>query len=196
MTDERTLVVLVGPPAVGKMAVGRALSRRTGMPLYHNHLSIDSVLPVFGYGDPAFDRLVTLQRRELIREAASSHLPGLIFTYVWAFNVPAELEYVRTLVKPFEAVGRRVVYAELWADLETRLARNESPSRLEAKPSKRDVPASREHLIEVESKWQLSSQGRFPLSPHCFIDNSKLEPAEVAGRIIEEFKLETVAGST
>lgn len=191
MSREKTLVFLVGPPAVGKMAVGRELSRLTGLPLYHNHVSIEAVLPVFGYGDPAFTRLVTMQRREMIREVARSALPGLIFTFVWAFNAPEELDYVRSLVEPFEARGDRVVYAELWADLETRLVRNESASRLDAKPSKRAVTASRDHLIDVESTWQFDSQGRFPLSPHCRVDNTALTPTEAATRIVEALELTT-----
>ena len=49
----QTLVVIVGPPAVGKMAVGTELSALTGLPLFHNHLSIEAVLPVFDFGSPA-----------------------------------------------------------------------------------------------------------------------------------------------
>ena len=175
------------------MTVGRELSRLTGLPLYHNHVSIEAVLPVFGFGDPAFNRLVTMQRREMIREVALSELPGLIFTFVWAFDAPGELEYVRKLVDPFEAEGGRVVYAELWADLDTRLARNESPSRLDAKSSKRDVAASRAHLIEAESKWRFDSGGRFPLGPHLRVDNSSLTPTEAARRIIDGLALRTLA---
>ena len=64
MSDETpALVFLIGPPAVGKMTVGAELARRTGLPLYHNHLSIEAVLPVFEYGSPAFDRLVALLGR-------------------------------------------------------------------------------------------------------------------------------------
>ena len=47
-----TLVWLCGPPAVGKMAVGLEVSRLTGIPLFHNHVSIEAVLPVFEYGTP------------------------------------------------------------------------------------------------------------------------------------------------
>ena len=68
----KTLVFLLGPPAVGKMTVGQELSRLTGLALYHNHLSIESVLPVFDFGSPAFNRLVTLQRKEMMREPSNT----------------------------------------------------------------------------------------------------------------------------
>ena len=185
----KTLVFLLGPPAVGKMTVGQELSRLTGLALYHNHLSIESVLPVFDFGSPAFNRLVTLQRKEMMREAALSDLPGLIFTFVWAFDSPKELDYVRDLVGVFEAEGGRVVYVELWADLETRLKRNEGATRLAAKASKRDVAASRARLIQSDERWQLKSDGEFPLEPHLLIETSQLSAAEVAAQIANHFDL-------
>lgn len=192
--SDKTLVFLFGPPAVGKMTVGRELSRLTGFPLYHNHLSIEAVLPVFGFGHPAFNRLVEMQRREMIREAARSELRGLIFTFVWAFNAPDELDYVRRVVAPFEEEGGRVVYAELWADLDTRLRRNESEGRLAAKASKRDVPASRAHLLEAEAEWVFDSDGHFPFSPHGRVDNTDLSPAEAAERIVDALGLVRLGG--
>ena len=184
-----TLVLLFGPPAVGKMTVGAELERLTGFPLYHNHLSIESVLPVFDYGEPAFERLVALQRREMFREVASSTLPGLVFTFVWAFNEPDDLEYVREVAAIFDAEGGRVVYVELRADLATRLARNEGESRLAAKPSKRDVEASRARLLESDERWQTSSDGAFPLSPHLVIDTSDMSAEAVAEHIADHFGL-------
>ena len=187
-----TLVFLVGPPAVGKMTVGHEISRLTGMPLFHNHLSIEAVLPVFPFGSPPFSRLVSLIRHETIREVAKSDLPGVIFTFVWAFDAVEEQGYVQGLVDLFEAEGGRVVYAELWADLETRLERNASPDRLEAKPSKRDLAASRARIIAADQRWRLSSDGDFPFGPHLRIDNSALSPSEAADRIVEYFGLPRV----
>jgi hypothetical protein len=187
----KTLVFLVGPPAVGKMTVGQELQRRTGLPLFHNHLSIEAVLPVFGFGQPGFNRLVTMLRREVFAEVARSELPGLIFTFVWAFNAPDELAYVKDLVSAFDGEGCRTVFVELWADLETRLERNETENRLAEKPSKRDVDRSRSHLVQAESEWQFRPEGDFPLEPHLFIDNTSLTPEEAANRIIDHFDLPT-----
>lgn len=75
-----TLVILCGPPAVGKMTVGMELSDLTGIPLFHNHASIEAVLPVFEFGTPAFNRLVGDFRCRMLLEVAESDLPGLIVT--------------------------------------------------------------------------------------------------------------------
>ena len=51
------LVVLFGPPAVGKMTVGHELCRLTGYRLFHNHLTIEPFLGIFEFGSPSFARL-------------------------------------------------------------------------------------------------------------------------------------------
>ena len=48
------LVFLYGPPAVGKLTVGRELASRCGFPLFHNHLVVDALTPVFEFGSDAF----------------------------------------------------------------------------------------------------------------------------------------------
>ena len=187
----KTLVVIVGPPAVGKMTVGKELSGLTGFPLFHNHLSIEAVLPVFEYGSEPFNRLVSGFRREVFREVAASDLPGLIVTLVWAFDRPGDLVSMREIMSIFEEHGGRTVFAELWADVDTRLQRNGTPERLEAKASKRDVAASRARLLENERRYQLSSNGDFPLPNHLWIDNSNLAPQDAAARIAGHFGLVT-----
>lgn len=41
------LLFLVGPSAVGKMSVGQAITERTGLRLFHNHISIELALRYF-----------------------------------------------------------------------------------------------------------------------------------------------------
>jgi len=52
------LVVIFGPPAVGKMTVGRALTAQSRFRLFHNHAVLEPLLEVFDYGTPPFMRLV------------------------------------------------------------------------------------------------------------------------------------------
>ncbi len=166
-----TLVFLCGPPAVGKMAVGLELSTLTGIPLFHNHLSIEAVLPVFGFGTEPFNRLVSEFRDRMFIEVAESALPGLIFTYVWAFNEPGDLQFVERVKSIYESRNGRAVFVELWADVQTRLARNETELRLAAKPSKRDVPLDRQHAAIPEGRRRGNRRSLFT-SPRCWAGNS------------------------
>jgi AAA domain len=185
-----TLLFIVGPPAVGKMTVGEEIAARTGLRLFHNHIAIEPVLRFFPYDSPAGARLVDRFRRDLIEEVAASDLPGLIFTYVWAFDRPEDEQAARSYAEPFRRRGGRVLFLELQASQEVRLRRNESPSRLAAKPSKRDLAWSRRNLLELDERYQLGSDGRFDdRADHLRIDNTDLDPADVASTVITHFGL-------
>src|SRR5438045_7029470 len=103
-----TLVFIVGPPAVGKMTVGYELAQRTGFKLFHNHHTIDLALRFFAYGTPPFQRLVREFRRRIFEEVAASDLPGLIFTYVWAFDHQSDDGAVAAYASLFATRGGRV----------------------------------------------------------------------------------------
>lgn len=192
---QSTLVFIIGPPAVGKMTVGLELSALTGIPLFHNHLSIEAVLPVFDFGTEPFNRLVSGFRDRMFIEAAESELPGLIFTYVWAFDQPEDLSFIEKQKAVFESRGGRAVFVELWADLETRLTRNKTELRLAAKPSKRDHEESGKRLRATDQQYQLISEGNFPFPSHLRIDNTRLSPRVVAEQIVEHFSFPVVSVS-
>jgi hypothetical protein len=188
-----TLVFIVGPPAVGKMTVGAELARRTGLLLFHNHQTIELVLRFFPFGTPPFGRLVDEFRRRILEEVATSELPGLIFTYVWAFDDPREAATVEAYASIFRTRGGRVLFVELEASLAERLRRNETEFRLSEKPSKRDLAWSRRHLLDAETKYQLNSAGRFEGRPdYLHIENTSLSPEDVADKVIATFGLRAV----
>ena len=51
------LLVLFGPPSVGKMTVGRALAAASDFRLFHNHMTIEPMLETFDFGTPGFNVL-------------------------------------------------------------------------------------------------------------------------------------------
>ncbi|SDD92118.1 hypothetical protein [Nocardioides lianchengensis] len=181
------LVLLFGPQAVGKLAVGREVAARTPYRLLHNHATIEPLLEVFDWGTPAFETLKEEFRRRVLEEALASGLPGLVFTYVWGLDVPEDTAYVAGLADQVVAAGGRVDFVELYADEATRLAREGTELRLAAKPSKRDVAWSREHLVDWGRRYRLSTGPDlpFPLDhPHLRIDNTDLSAAEAAEEIV------------
>src|ERR1700687_711257 len=64
------LVVLYGPPGVGKLTIGTELSELTGFKLFHNHLTVDLVTSVFPPGSEAWNRLARRIRLAVFAEAA------------------------------------------------------------------------------------------------------------------------------
>ncbi|OAH10859.1 hypothetical protein [Streptomyces jeddahensis] len=102
-------------------------------------MAIEPVLRFFDFGSPAFVRLVDGFQQRLIEEVAASDLPGLIFTFVWAFDQPGDQRALEQYALPFRERGGRVLYLELKASQEARVQRNMGASRLAGKPSKRDL---------------------------------------------------------
>ena len=180
-----TLVVITGAQAVGKMTVGQALSRLTGMPLFFNHQIIDLVTPYFAFGTPQFDRIVDGFWDHLLESAAET-APGLIVTWAWRFNEPEDTERVQAMTAPFAERGR-ICVAELHAPLEVRLARNVTENR---RANKQLNWATDEALRDLSARYEYRSGGRLPLDlPHFELDVTDLPPDEAAARIAERFGL-------
>ena len=182
------LVIIFGPPAVGKMTVGFELAKFTGLKLFHNHMTIDLVLNFFDFGEPQFHKLVKEFRRRIFEEAAASDLPGLIFTFVWALELESDRKYIEQVCDIFREKGAEVYFVELEADLEERLKRNESEFRLEQKAPKRDVEKSKENLLTAHEKHKLNTNGDFFYEENYLkINNTNLSASETARMIIEKF---------
>ncbi|MBE4909844.1 AAA family ATPase [Bacillus luteolus] len=182
-------VLIFGPQAVGKMTVGQELARLTDFKLFHNHMTIDLVSHFFDYGTKEGKRLVGLFRQEIFEEVSKSNLNGLIFTYVWAFNMQSDWDYVKQVSQLFESRGGTVYYVELEADIEERLERNRSANRLEHKPSKRDIEWSDRDLKSSMEKYRLNSlEGEIEYSNYIKINNTNLSASEVARVIKDRFQ--------
>lgn len=181
------LVFLIGDAAVGKMTVGQELMKQTGLRLFHNHMMIEPVIDIFG----CFNGQVTQQLREVIfREFAKSDNKGMIFTYLWAFDMRSDWDYVAHVADIFREQGAEVYYAELVAPQEIRLQRNETENRLLHKPSKRDLAASRERVLRDDAAFRCESlPGEIPFENYIKIDNSDLTPEEAATIIRRRFDL-------
>lgn len=184
------LVLVFGPQAVGKMTVGQELAKITGLKLFHNHMTIDLVSHFFDYGTKEGKRLVNLFRREIFEEVSKSNLYGMIFTYVWAFNLQDDWDYVNQVVQLFESRGGTVYFVELEAEVEERLERNKSSNRLEHKPSKRNIEWSEDDLKKSMKKYRLNSlEGEINYSNYIKINNTILSAEEVAKSIKDKFQL-------
>ncbi|GIP44937.1 hypothetical protein J45TS6_33960 [Paenibacillus sp. J45TS6] len=182
-------VIIFGPQAVGKMTVGQELARKTGMKLFHNHMTIDLVSNFFSYSSPAGKRLVNLFRKEIFEEAAKSDLTGLIFTFVWALDLPEDRDYVEKISSIFTSQGASIYYVELEADTEERLRRNQTPNRLEHKPTKRDITFSKQDLLDTVKQYRLNSlEGELSGENYVRINNTQVDAENVADMIIDRFK--------
>ena len=177
------LVLIIGSGAVGKMTVGQELMKITNLRLFHNHMMIEPVIDVFGY----FHGGVIQRLREIIfEEFLKSNNDGMIFTFMWAFDMPSDLEYIMSVAEKFD----EVYCVELVADQSVRLERNKTENRLKNKASKRDVELSNQRLLNEDHNHRLVSlPGEIPFENYLLIDNTHVYPEDVAAIIKERFSL-------
>lgn len=181
------LIILIGSGAVGKMTVGQELMKITDFRLFHNHMTIEPVIELFGRRENA---LVSKLREDIFEAFLKSDFQGMIFTYMWAFDLQSDWDYIKYVADKFEATGGTVYYVELVADRAVRLIRNKTENRLLHKPSKRDTVISDDRILREETKYRLESrEGELTFPNYLRIDNTNLEPDAVALMIKEHFSL-------
>lgn len=182
------LIVIFGPPAVGKMTVGAELCRRTGFKLFHNHMTVEPILEIFPFDSPPFGRLVNEFRSRVIEEACAAGLPGLVFTFVWGVELAEDAELVQGYVDTVESTGGTVSFVELAAELSERLRRDRTPLRLEHKRSKRETDS--QQIVRDLERYALNTDGAptpamavLAGRTHVRIDNTHLTPEDVADQV-------------
>lgn len=191
MAGPGELLIVTGPPAVGKMTVGRAICAVSDFRLFHNHHTIEPLADVFGFGSPSFDQLKDELRRRVI-EVAAEHDVRLVFTFVWPVDDRGDAGIVREYLAPYLDRELAVSFVELYAGLETRLVRNVQPDRVAAKPSKADLAWSDAHVRELEAGYRMNTDPERPspadevigAHPHLRLDNTDLSPDVVAARVL------------
>ena len=181
------LVVIFGAGAVGKMTVGQALAKITGLRLYHGHMDIEIGIEIFGKRVANVDRRI---REVIFEEFAKSDQYGMIFTYMWALDLQEDWDYIDSLIDIFRQKGADIYYVELVASQEVRLQRHVTENRLQHKASKRNIEWSTALLLNEDEKFRLvSHDGEIPFKNYIKIDNSNLTPDVVAGMIKAKFLL-------
>lgn len=176
------LVLLIGNSAVGKMSVGQELAKITQLRLFHNHMMIEPVLEIFGQWRPDITQRL---RQVIFEEFAKSENYGMIFTFMWAFDVQEDWDYVDWVKGIFGLPEEDVYYVELIAPQEVRLQRNATENRLKHKTSKRNIEDSNSRLIRDDQNHRCESYpGEITHPNYLRLENAEI-PAEEAARIIK-----------
>lgn len=173
------LIILYGPPAVGKLTVAKELAEKTGYKLFHNHLSVDLVASIFDFGVGSFWPLTRRIRTMLLKQATIEN-KDLIFTFVYAHKKDDKI--INHYIKTVENHGGEVLLVQLIADKEEILDRVSDDSRKKyLKVSERDT------LSKLFSEYEMFT--RISNRKSLTIDNTNLTPADEVRQIIDHYQL-------
>jgi predicted kinase len=179
------LVYLYGPPASGKLTVAERLAELSGYRLFHNHLTVNAVRPVFDLGTEPFNQLVRKLRLDVFEAAAQAGI-DVIFTNNSAWRGPdgranfaAFAERARQLT---EAGGGRTLFVRITAPLAVLEERVVGESR-QAHGKLLDIARLREMVAGLDDTRLYPGD--------LSIDTSQVDPAEAARIIAEALELES-----
>lgn len=172
------LLFLYGPPASGKLTIAEKLSERTGIPLFHNHLSRDIVKDIYGSDLRKHYDLVDQIRFDVLGHCAK-HQTDLIFTYV--YEGADDDENVRQYIETIESNDGEVLFVELTADRDDLIDRVSNESRTRYK--KLTDP---EVMTKITENLDIYS---IPFVDSLMINTSQLNPDESTNFIIKELEL-------
>jgi RNase adaptor protein for sRNA GlmZ degradation len=173
------LIFIYGPPAAGKLTVAKEIADLTGYKVFHNHLSIDCVKPVFEFGTPTFYKLIEKIRLDVINEAARENV-SLIYTFCYAKDL--DDPHIDKVLEVVEKHGGEVCFVLL------RCKREELEKRVVKESRKKFGKANNLHILnELLDKYELFQ----PINARksLVVDNTDLLPREAARQIAEHFKL-------
>lgn len=183
------LLILYGPPAVGKTTVGAELAKLTGYRFFFNHLTVPAAKAIFPdsrqpYPDERYTKLLHRLRLECLDSAADVGL-GVIFTVAYSGSVDDDL--MEELTQTYTSRGGTVHFVELHAPKEILLQRVSNPDRAAWHLGKMTKP---EHLLEVLDARDMYASVQYP--DILKLDTSQNDPATTAEKIIEHFHLKKV----
>lgn len=194
------LIVLIGAQAVGKMTVGKELEKQINGRLLFNHQTIDLCANYLGYTEATF-RLSNQMREELftafVNNLDQNPIKSMIFTVLIDFDQSEDIQFLHRISDIFLSKSEKVYFIELTADFEECIRRNKQEDRLYEKPSKRDIEASYNELVETMKKARLETyrdelEQLFPKISCLKIDNTCKSPQLVAKNIVDYFDLTSI----
>ena len=181
------LVVIFGPPASGKAAIGSRVAEALGYRFFHNHLTANPVAALFGWLTPRFGKVLDEIRDLLFERAAEDpDINGVVFTFVWGFDDSDDTTEIDRLVSKFTRTGGKVHFVELLASLDARIQREGTPFRRKHKPNQDNLEEAVARQRELDAQHTMNTSGKLPLDyPHLVIDTEQMSEQSAAQQVVQ-----------
>lgn len=170
------LIVLYGPPAVGKYTIGKMLAERLGYRFLHNHLIVNVAASLFSVGSPEFMRFGRELSFKVFEEAMRGGVSGIVSTFVYEKGV--DDEYVRKTISFFESRGGSIIFIRLQCAERERMERVKHTSRKDA--AKLTSPSALKEILKDHTVTE-----PIPFIASFFVDTTGLKAEESLKKVLE-----------
>ena len=173
------LIVIYGPPAVGKFTVAQELQKLTRYKLFHNHLTADLVSSMFPTGTKEYSDLAEAIRLETLRATMRSKLKGVILTFTYGtetYRGKSDDHSLHKVLREAKKTKTQVMFVRLTASPRELMRRVSNPSR--NKFGKLTNPSL---LKKIMRNYPVNIE--IPFLRSLTIDTEKTKPTKSAGLI-------------
>ncbi|MEK7451031.1 MAG: hypothetical protein AAB662_03800 [Patescibacteria group bacterium] len=168
------LILLYGPPAVGKLTVAKQLSKTTGISLLHSHMMLNDIAQIFGYDNPIRKKLEFEFKTRIMEEAVGERMDIITTGSITRDNS----DYYRLLMKLVKEKNGTVFLVQFKAGKEALFDRVKHESR-------KEKINSVEKLEEFFKKYPENLE-KFGEGEQLVIDTTRLSPEESAQLILKQ----------
>lgn len=170
------LIFLYGPPAVGKLTIGKELEKKLGYKLLYNHMIINIVDNLFSFHNSSRRKLTREFGLRILEEAIENDL-DLIITAGTAGSTTL-FDYFTQLIKLVESKGGQVYMVHLTADAQSLLHRVEDEFR-----KQHGKNFGKKEMREMLEKYD-NLFDKHPAKEHLTIDTSQFSPEQAAKQLL------------
>ncbi|KKQ55789.1 MAG: hypothetical protein US74_C0023G0015 [Parcubacteria group bacterium GW2011_GWA2_38_13] len=180
------ILVIYGPPAVGKYTVAKEVARLTGYKLFHNHLTADLASLFFRYGTRQYSDLVQSFRLHLIKSVIKEKsLKGIMLTFAYGLEThggKTDNQFIKKITTIVQGKKEKIFFVKLTCNLNELRKRLKNPSR-----KKYNKLHQVKIFNHIEKNYNIDSI--IPFVSSFIIDNTRLSPSATAKLIIKRYNL-------
>jgi len=176
------LIIIHGATAVGKLTTAKELSKKTGYPVLHNHMTIDLAEKFFAFNSKPFNNLIRKIRLNIVSELLKQNCHGLIWTTGFP-NTKSSHSFYKKLSDIMKKSNENINYVKLVCGFEEREKRVLSKDRKKYNKDK---------IILDKKTKKLDLSIVTPIKNTLVINNTNLSAQNTALKIIKFFSLEKI----
>lgn len=123
------LIILYGPPAVGKLTIASELAGTTDVKVFDNHQVIDMFSSLVSREYSEFSPTVYEIIRTILEAVIKADQSNVVITFAYAANIPRDVEFLNQIISFARKHGSEVYPVFLQCDNSTLLQRATESSR-------------------------------------------------------------------